>query len=123
MINQVTLVGRLTKDPEVRYTPEGKAVANVTLAVSRNFRDQAGEYKTDFVYCILWGRQAENTALYCNKGSIVGITGRIATRKYENAEQKTVYSTEIVAENVQFLDKKRKEELSEEMMQTEECEM
>lgn len=123
MINQVTLVGRLTKDPEVRYTPEGKAVANVTLAVSRNFRDQSGEYKTDFVFCILWGRQAENTALYCSKGSIVGITGRISTRKYENAEQKMIYTTEIVAENVQFLDRKRKEEESDEIVQIEECEV
>ncbi len=112
MINQVTLVGRLTKDLEVRYTPDGKAVSNVAVAVSRNFRDQHGEYRTDFVQCTLWGRVAEKTALYCTKGSVVGVTGRIATRKYENAELRTVYVTEVVAENVQFLDSKHKSESS-----------
>ncbi len=110
MLNQVTLVGRLTKDLEVRYTPDGKAVSNVALAVSRNFRDQNGEYKTDFVQCTLWGKVAEKTALYCGKGSVVGVTGRIATRKYENAELRTVYVTEVVAENVQFMDKLHKSE-------------
>ncbi|RFU67098.1 single-stranded DNA-binding protein [Peribacillus saganii] len=109
MINQVTLVGRLTKDPEIRYTPEGKAVSNVTLAVNRNFRNAGGDFEADFVQCTLWKKTAENTTQYCQKGSIVGITGRIQTRNYENQEGKRVYVTEVVAESVRFLDSKHKE--------------
>lgn len=69
MINQVTLVGRLTKDPELRYTPDGKAVSNITLAVNRNFRNTVGNYEADFVQCIIWKKSAENTAQYCKKRS------------------------------------------------------
>lgn len=103
MINQVTLVGRLTRDPEIRYTSEGAAVANITLAVSRRFKNAAGEVDTDFVNCTLWRRTAENTANYCRKGSIVGVTGRIQTRHYENQEGRRVYVTEVVADSVQFM--------------------
>ncbi|MGE7761856.1 single-stranded DNA-binding protein [Peribacillus sp. NPDC097895] len=103
MINQVTLVGRLTKDPELRYTPDGKAVSNVTLAVNRNFRNTVGDYEADFVQCIIWRKSAENTAQYCQKGALIGITGRIQTRRYENKEGKNVYVTEVVAEMVQFI--------------------
>ncbi|MDQ0162582.1 single-stranded DNA-binding protein [Bacillus alveayuensis] len=103
MINQVTLVGRLTRDPEIRYTSEGAAVANITLAVSRKYRNSAGEIDADFVNCTLWRRTAENTANYCRKGSIVGVTGRIQTRNYENNEGKRVYVTEVVADSVQFM--------------------
>lgn len=104
MINQVTLVGRLTKDPELRYTPEGHAVSNVTVALNRSFRNNEGQYAADFVQCTIWKKTAENTAQYCRKGSIVGITGRIQTRNYENQEGKKVYVTEVVAENVRFMD-------------------
>lgn len=103
MINQVTLVGRLTKDPELRYTADGKAVSNVTIAVNRPFRNQAGEYEADFVQCTLWRKTAENTAQYCRRGSMIGITGRIQTRRYENQEGRKVYVTEVVAEMVQFV--------------------
>jgi single-strand DNA-binding protein len=103
MINQVILVGRLTKDPELRYTADGTAVANVTLAVNRNFRNANGMVDTDFVNCTLWRRVAENTANYCRKGSIIGVTGRIQTRNYENQEGKRVYVTEVVAESVRFM--------------------
>lgn len=103
LINQVTLVGRLTKDPELRYTADGKAVSNVTIAVNRPFRNQAGEYDADFVQCTLWRKTAENTAQYCRRGSMIGITGRIQTRRYENQEGKQVYVTEVVAEMVQFV--------------------
>lgn len=109
MINQVTLVGRLTKDPELRYTTEGKAVSNVTLAVDRPFRNKAGTYDADFVPCTLWKKAAENTAEYCRRGSVVGITGRIQTRNYENQEGKRMYVTEVVAEIVQFMSKKKPE--------------
>ncbi|MCO0595923.1 single-stranded DNA-binding protein [Peribacillus butanolivorans] len=103
MINQITLVGRLTKDPELRYTPDGKAVSNITLAVNRNFRNTVGDYEADFVQCIIWKKTAENTAQYCKKGALIGITGRIQTRRYENQEGKKVYVTEVVAEKVQFI--------------------
>lgn len=103
MINQVTLVGRLTRDPEIRYTSEGSAVANITLAVSRNYRNKAGEIDADFVNCTLWRRTAENTANYCRKGSIVGVIGRIQSRHYENSEGKKVYVTEVVADSVRFM--------------------
>lgn len=111
MINQVTLVGRLTRDPDLRITQEGISVTNVTVAVNRPFRNQHGEIGADFVQCTLWKRTAENTAQYCRKGSLVGITGRIQTRYYDNQEGKRVYVTEVVAETVKFLDNKRSAEI------------
>lgn len=112
MINQVTLVGRLTKDPDLRVTPEGTPVVNVTLAVNRQFKNHNGEYETDFVQCTLWRKTAENTASYCRKGSVIGITGKIHTRNYTNQEGKKVYVTEVVAESVQFLSRNPNEERS-----------
>lgn len=106
MINQVTLVGRLTRDPELRKTSEGLPVTTVTLAVSRQFRNQHGEIEADFVQCTLWKKSAENTAQYCRKGSVVGVTGRLHSRHYENKEGKRVYVTEVVAEQIQFLSAK-----------------
>jgi single-strand DNA-binding protein len=103
MINQVTIVGRLTRDPELRKTGEGLSVTSITLAVSRQFRNQHGEIEADFVQCTLWKKAAENTAQYCRKGSIVGITGRLHSRHYDNKEGKRVYVTEVVAESIQFL--------------------
>ncbi|WP_409296026.1 single-stranded DNA-binding protein [Peribacillus sp. SCS-26] len=103
MINQVTLVGRLTRDPELKFTPEGKAVSNVVLAVNRTFKNAAGEFEADFVQCTLWRKSAENTSQYCKKGSIVGVTGRIQTRNYNNSDGKKIYVTEVIAESVQFL--------------------
>lgn len=110
MINEVILVGRLTKDPELKFTKEGTAVTNVTLAVNRSFRNSLGEIETDFVQCTLWKRAAENTVEYCRKGSIVGITGRIQTRSYENQEGKKVYVTEVIADSVRFLGGKPSED-------------
>lgn len=107
MINQVTLVGRLTRDPDLRVTTEGNAVVNVTLAVNRNFRNQKGEVEADFVQCTLWRKMAENTALYCKKGTLIGITGRIQTRSYGNQEGKRTYVTEVIAETVKFLGGKK----------------
>lgn len=111
MINSVILVGRLTKDPELRHTPDGQAVTNITLAVNRNFKNQAGEIDTDFVSCILWRKTAENTANYCQKGSVIGVRGRINTRNYENPDGKRIYVTEVIAESVQFLSKKPQEKV------------
>ncbi|KAB2332538.1 single-stranded DNA-binding protein [Bacillus mesophilum] len=107
MINQVTLVGRLTRDPELKRTQDGKPVTNVVLAVNRQYKNQQGEIDADFVQCTLWKKTAENTASYCKKGSLIGITGRIQTRHYENNEQKRVYVTEVVAESVRFLERRK----------------
>ncbi|MGV3487742.1 MAG: single-stranded DNA-binding protein [Tuberibacillus sp.] len=106
MINRVILVGRLTKDPELRYTPSGVAVANFTLAVNRPFSNQQGEREADFIQIVVWRRQAENVANFVGKGSLVGIDGRLQTRSYDNNEGRRVYITEVVADSVQFLEPK-----------------
>ncbi|ARK32148.1 single-stranded DNA-binding protein [Halalkalibacter krulwichiae] len=104
MLNRVVLVGRLTKDPELRYTPNGVAVANFTLAVNRMFSNESGERDADFINCVIWRKQAENVANYLKKGSLAGVDGRIQTRSYDNSEGKRVFITEVVAESVQFLE-------------------
>ena len=106
MINNVVLVGRLTRDPELRYTPSNVAVATFSLAVNRNFKNQAGNREADFISCIMWRQQAENFANWCKKGNLVGITGRIQTRSYDNQQGQRVYVTEVVAESFQTLEKK-----------------
>ena len=106
MINNVVLVGRLTRDPELRYTPSNVAVATFSLAVNRNFKNQAGDREADFISCIMWRQQAENFANWCKKGNLVGITGRIQTRSYDNQQGQRVYVTEVVAESFQTLEKK-----------------
>lgn len=107
MINSITLVGRLTKDVDLRYTQSGKAVGNFTLAVNRPFKNQSGEYDADFINAVSWGKQAENLANYMKKGSQIGITGRVQTRNYENNEGKRIYITEVVADQVAFLESKK----------------
>lgn len=107
MINQVTLVGRLTKDPETRKTLEGKSILNATIAVNRNYKNQKGQIDTDFVLCTIWNRAADNTEKYCRKGSVIGVTGRIQTRYFDNDQGKRTYVTEVVAENVRFMDNRR----------------
>lgn len=106
MINNVTLVGRLTKDIDLRYTGNGTAVGNFNLAVNRPFKTQSGEQEADFIRCVVWRKAAENMANYTSKGSLVGITGRIQTRSYDDKDGKRVYITEVVCENVQYLDTK-----------------
>lgn len=106
MMNRVTLVGNLTKDPEIRYTGNGTPVTTFTLAVSRPFSGQDGEKKTDFINIVVWRKQAENVANYLKKGSKAGVDGRIETRNYEGSDGKRVYVTEINAEHVAFLDPK-----------------
>lgn len=104
MINNVVLVGRITKDPELRYTTNNIAVATLSLAVNRNFKDANGERETDFINCVIWRQQAENLANWAKKGALIGITGRIQTRSYENQQGQRVYVTEVVAENFQMLE-------------------
>lgn len=104
MINNVVLVGRLTRDPELKYTGNNIAVASFSLAVNRNFKDANGERETDFINCVIWRQQAENLANWAKKGALIGITGRIQTRSYENQQGQRVYVTEVVAENFQMLE-------------------
>ncbi|HLR79580.1 MAG TPA: single-stranded DNA-binding protein [Bacillota bacterium] len=106
MLNRVVLVGRLTKDPELRYTPNGVAVANFTVAANRPFTNQQGEREADFINCVVWRRPAENLANYMKKGSMIGVDGRIQTRTFEGQDGRTVFVTEVVADNVQFLEPK-----------------
>lgn len=106
MINNVTLVGRLTKDPELKHTPSNVAVATFTLAVNRNFKGANGEREADFINCMMWRKQAELFAEWCKKGNLVGVTGRIQTRNYENQEGRRVYLTEVVADGFERLEKR-----------------
>ncbi|WP_301420061.1 single-stranded DNA-binding protein [Mammaliicoccus lentus] len=106
MINRTVLVGRLTKDPEFRTTPNGVQVATFTLAVNRTFKNAQGEQETDFINCVVFRKQAENVNNYLQKGSLAGVEGRIQTRSYENKEGQKVYVTEIVCDSVQFLEPK-----------------
>ena len=107
MINNITLVGRLTKDSDLRYTSDGTATATFSLAVNRPFKSANGEREADFINCVIWRKNAENFANLTRKGSLVGITGRIQTRNYENKEGQRVYVTEVVAENFALLESKK----------------
>ena len=107
MINNITLAGRLTKDSDLRYTSDGTATATFSLAVNRPFKSANGEREADFINCVIWRKNAENFANFTRKGSLVGITGRIQTRNYENKEGQRVYVTEVVAENFALLESKK----------------
>lgn len=104
MINNVVLVGRIVRDPELRYTPQNTAVATFTLAVNRRFKNAQGEREADFINCIIWRQPAENLANWAKKGTLVGITGSIQVRNYENKEGQRVYVTEVLADNFQMLE-------------------
>lgn len=104
MINNVVLVGRMTKDADLRYTAQGQAVATLTLAVNRNFKNQNGEREADFINIVIWRQQAENLANWAKKGALIGITGRIQTRNYENQQGQRVYVTEVAADSFQLLE-------------------
>jgi single-strand DNA-binding protein len=105
MINRVILVGRITKDPEMKQTQSNIAVVSFTLAVNRQFTDSSGERQADFIQCVVWRKQAENLARFVKKGALLGIEGRIQTRTYE-ADNGTRYVTEVVCDSVQFLESK-----------------
>ncbi|MDC0764894.1 single-stranded DNA-binding protein [Brevibacillus sp. AG] len=106
-MNKVILIGNLTKDPELRYTPNGVAVCTFTIAVNRQRTNQAGERETDYINIVAWQKTADNCASYLRKGRQAAIEGRMQTRSYDNKEGKKVYVTEVVAENVQFLGSSR----------------
>ncbi|MBA2796581.1 single-stranded DNA-binding protein [Streptococcus porcinus] len=104
MINNVTLVGRLTKNVELKYTSSQTAVATGTLAVNRQFKSANGEKEADFINIVAWRKTAEILAEYTKKGSQIGVVGRIQTRNYENQQGQRVYVTEVVVESVVLLD-------------------
>ena len=104
MINRVVLVGRMTRDPELRRTPQGDAVTSFTLAVNRNYTSRDGQQQADFINCVVWRKPAENVERYCSKGSLVGVEGRIQTRSYDNSQGQKVYVVEVICDSVQFLE-------------------
>lgn len=110
MINSVTLVGRMAGDAELKYVNESMAVATFRLAVNRNFKSQDGKREADFINCVIWRQQAENLANWAKKGALIGITGRIQTRNYENQQGQRVFVTEVVADNFQLLESRKDRE-------------
>ena len=105
-MNKVFLIGRLTRDPELRYTGNNTAVATFSLAVNRNFSNQNGEREADFINIVVWRKQAENVKNYLTQGSQVAIDGRIQTRSYDDQQGQKRYVTEVIADNVEFLGSK-----------------
>lgn len=108
-MNQVALVGRITKDPILREVARGRVQSSFVIAISRNFKNTKGEVESDFILCTVWGKLAENTAKHCGKGSLIGVGGRIQSRTYEREDQSRVYVTEVVAEEIRFLSTKSRE--------------
>ena len=106
MINRTVLVGRLTRDPELRYTSSNKAFARFTIAVNRTFAGANGEREADFISCIVWNRQAENLARFVKKGSLIGVEGRIQTGSYDDKDGIRKFTTDVVCDSVQFLEPK-----------------
>ncbi|MCR4425843.1 MAG: single-stranded DNA-binding protein [Firmicutes bacterium] len=105
-MNRVVLVGRLTRDPELRFTQNGIAVARFTLAVDRPFSNQQGERETDFIDVVVWRKQAENSAEYLKKGHLAAVDGRLQVRSYQTAEGQKRRVWEVVADRVQFLERR-----------------
>ena len=105
-MNNVSLVGRITKDPELRTIASGSVTTTITVAINRRFANQSGEREADFIPVVVWNKQAENVAKYCKKGSQVGVTGRIQTRSYDAQDGTKRYVTEVIADTVTFLSNK-----------------
>ena len=106
MTNNVVLVGRITRDLELKHTSNNKETTSFTVAINRAFKGQDGQTQADFISCVAFGKTAENVCRYCAKGSLIGVEGRIQTRNYQNNQGNTVYVTEVIADRVQFLDTK-----------------
>lgn len=109
MLNQVVIVGRLVRDPELKETENNKKMTHITLAVPRGYKNADGEYETDFIDCVLWTGVAETTTEYCHKGDLIGVKGRLQTSSYEKDGEKK-YVTNVIAEKVTFLTTKRSDE-------------
>lgn len=108
MLNKIILIGRLTRDPELRYTPSGKAVANFSLAVDRGFQSQQGQKETDFIDIVVWEKQAETVANHLSKGRLAAVEGRLQIRSYEAQDGQRRKVAEVVAQQVRFLDRATK---------------
>lgn len=109
MLNRVILVGRITKDPELKKTQSNISVVSFTIAVNRQFTNDQGESQADFIQCVAWRKQAENMQQYVRKGALLGIDGRIQTRTYETQNGETRYITEVVCDSVQFLESRKQD--------------
>ncbi|RHS94706.1 single-stranded DNA-binding protein [Erysipelatoclostridium sp. AM42-17] len=109
MINRVVMVGRMTRDPELRRTGSGAAVTSFTLALNRNYNSADGQ-QADYIPCVVWNKVAENVERYCSKGSLVGVEGRLRSRSYDNAQGQRVFVVEVVCDSVQFLETKSQRE-------------
>ena len=107
MLNQIVIVGRLVKDPELKASENGSKYTNITLAVPRSYKNENGEYEADFIDCTLWNGVADRTAEYCKKGDLVGIKGRLQTNNYENENGEKRKTTEVIAEKLTFLSSNR----------------
>lgn len=116
-MNSVSLVGRLTKDIDLRFTQSGTAVGNFILAVNRPFKNEQGEREADFISCVIWRKAAENLANFTHKGSQIGITGKLQTRNYDDKNGQRVYVTEVVVDNFDLLDPKEKSDNSQQTYQ------
>jgi len=104
MLNQVIIVGRLVKDPEIRIINNEKKVSHITLAVNRNYKNtETGKYDADFIYCTLWDKVAEATANHCRKGSIIGVKGRIVTKSIDMENKKKITYPDVYAERITFI--------------------
>lgn len=106
MINNVCLVGRLTRSVDLRYTPNGTAFGSFSLAIDRTYKNQAGEKETDFINCVIWRKPAVNLSNFTKKGSLIGVEGRLQSRSYDNKEGQKVYVTEVLVENFSLLESK-----------------
>ncbi len=115
MLNQVVLVGRLTKDLETKELEDGKKVLNMTLAIPRSYKNADGVYETDFVDCTLWNQIAETTSEYCKKGDILGVKGRLQTDNYEKEDGSKVYKLNVIAEKVTFLSSRSNDQKEQDM--------
>ena len=109
MMNQAVLIGRIVREPDLRETENGNKVCNLTLAVPRSFKNELGEYETDFVDVVLWKNIAENTREYCKQGDLIGVKGRIQTNTKEDENEDKKHFMNIVAEKVTFLSSKSKD--------------
>ncbi|MGG0644993.1 single-stranded DNA-binding protein [Sporosarcina gallistercoris] len=120
-MNHVALVGRITKDPDVRMIGEGRMQASFTLAVNRSFKNHQGDIDADFIFITIWGRTAENTVKHCGKGSLIGVTGRIQTRSYEREDRTRAFVTQVAGEDVRFLITKKPSSAGHSTARTEEA--
>lgn len=116
-MNNVSLIGRLTRDPEMRYTASGTAIVNFTLAINRPFKDENGSEQADFINCVAFGKRAETIANYVKKGNQFGVTGRIQTGSYENKEGQRVYTTDVAVDSFTFLERSNQQSSNSEQFQ------